>query len=347
MAKARKLSSGRWNCSVFSHMENGKRKYVSFTADTKAEAQRQALEFQINKKNSDKPLNLTIEKAVNNYIQSKVNILSPKTHLTYESYKQYYVPLNNIRIGSITSLDLQEFVNNLAKTLSPKSVKNIYSLLHSAILMYSDKHYHVTLPAKVNPERIIPTDEDINNLINNANPRLKLAIILGSKGMRRGEIASLRFKDILRDFDAIYIHSDIVLGNDKKWHYKEVPKTSKSVRRLVLPKEVIDMLGTGEDDDYVLGILPSTITSDFISLRKKLGLRCRFHDLRHYSTSILHALGLPDAFIMEHNGYASDYVMKSVYRHSLSDKTIKYNSIANEYFEKNVLKKDVSHDKVQ
>lgn len=345
--KARKLPSGNWNCTVFSHMENGKRKYVSFTAQTKQEAQRQALEFQINKKDSNKPLDLTVEKAVDNYIQSKVNIISPKTHLTYESYKQYYVPLNNIKLGSITSVDLQEFANSLAKTLSPKTVKNVYSLLHSAILMYSDKHYHVTLPIMVNPERNIPTDKDINNLINNANPKLKLAIILGSKGMRRGEVASLKYKDILRDFNAILIHSDIVLGNDKQWHYKEVPKTSKSVRRLVLPKEVIEMMGTGEDEDYVLGILPSTITSDFINLRNKLGLKCRFHDLRHYSTSILHALGLPDAYIMEHNGYASDYVMKSVYRHSLSDKTIKYNSIANEYFEKNILNNSVSHEGVQ
>lgn len=334
--KARKLPSGKWNCCVFSHMENGKRKYVSFTEDTKAEAQRKALEFQINKKHSTKPIDLTVVDAINKYIKSKENILSPKTHLTYTSYIKYYEPIANIRIGSLTSVDLQEYVNQLAKTKSPKSVRNIYSLLLSSISLHTDKAYHVTLPQKIITERNIPNDADIKNLIKNANEKLKLAILLGSQGLRRGEIASLKFKDILYDFNAIYIHSDMVLGVNG-WVYKEVPKTSQSTRRIVLPKEIIEMMGTGDKEEYVLGILPSTITSDFINLRNKLGLKCRFHDLRHYSTSILHALGLPDAYIMEHNGYASDYVMKSVYRHSLSDKTIKYTSIANDYVTNNIL----------
>ena len=97
------------------------------------------------------------------------------------------------------------------------------------------------------------------------------------------------------------------------------------------------MMGEGNEDDYILGILPSTITSDFINLRNRLGLKCRFHDLRHYSVSILHALNLPDAFIMEHNGYSSDSVMKSVYRHVLSDRVKHYNTIANDYFSENIL----------
>ncbi|MFR1475685.1 MAG: hypothetical protein ACLSB9_08035 [Hydrogeniiclostridium mannosilyticum] len=39
MAKAKKLPSGNWNVKVFSHIENGKRKYESFTAESKAEAE--------------------------------------------------------------------------------------------------------------------------------------------------------------------------------------------------------------------------------------------------------------------------------------------------------------------
>lgn len=30
----------------------------------------------------------------------------------------------------------------------------------------------------------------------------------------------------------------------------------------------------------------------------------RFHDLRHYSANVLHALGIPDAYIMERGGWA-------------------------------------------
>ena len=45
MAKAKKLPSGNWNVKVFSHIENGKRKYESFTAESKAEAEYLASQF--------------------------------------------------------------------------------------------------------------------------------------------------------------------------------------------------------------------------------------------------------------------------------------------------------------
>ena len=138
----------------------------------------------------------------------------------------------------------------------------------------------------------------------------------------------------------------MVLDENGDWVYKETPKTSKSVRRVDLPKEIIDMLGNGNDEDYILGIVPDTITSDFINLRNKLGLKCRFHDLRHYSASILHALGLPDAYIMERNGWASDRTMKEIYRHMLSDKASEYTAIANEYYLKNIMGKEMQ-DKMQ
>ena len=45
----------------------------------------------------------------------------------------------------------------------------------------------------------------------------------------------------------------------------------------------------------------------------------RFHALRHYCASQLHALGMPDAYIMERGGWESDGVLKGIYRHTLSD----------------------------
>ena len=39
MATAKKLKSGSWRCLVYDCMEDGKRKYKSFTAPTKKEAE--------------------------------------------------------------------------------------------------------------------------------------------------------------------------------------------------------------------------------------------------------------------------------------------------------------------
>ena len=96
-------------------------------------------------------------------------------------------------------------------------------------------------------------------------------------------------------------------------------------------------MGSGNPDDFILGVYPSTITSDFINLRNRLGLKCKYHDLRHFSASILHAIGVPDQYIQERHGWASDRVMKDVYRNTLSDKSAHFTSIANKFFSENIL----------
>ena len=55
----------------------------------------------------------------------------------------------------------------------------------------------------------------------------------------------------------------------------------------------------------------------------------RFHALRHYCASQLHALGMPDAYIMERGGWESDGVLKGIYRHTLSDYAEQENSRIN------------------
>ena len=58
----------------------------------------------------------------------------------------------------------------------------------------------------------------------------------------------------------------------------------------------------------------------------------RFHDLRHYQASILHALGVPDAYIMQRGGWKTDSTLKRVYRHAMRDKQSEFDQIATDYF---------------
>ena len=51
MAKAKKLPSGKWRALVYDYTDsNGKRKYQSFTAETKKEAEFLAADYSLNKK---------------------------------------------------------------------------------------------------------------------------------------------------------------------------------------------------------------------------------------------------------------------------------------------------------
>ena len=58
--------------------------------------------------------------------------------------------------------------------------------------------------------------------------------------------------------------------------------------------------------------------------------------------SISHALGVPDAYIMENGGWKTDYVMNHVYRDALSDRTAGENSKVMGHFES--MHHEMQHD---
>ena len=110
---------------------------------------------------------------------------------------------------------------------------------------------------------------------------------------------------------------------------KDIPKTNSSDRWVELPRHLIDLIGDGEG--RIITVNPNTITSKFGKIRNKLGYDFRFHDLRHYAASIMHALGVPDEYIMERGGWSSDVTLKAVYRDVLEDKKNEFSEKTNEY----------------
>ena len=58
----------------------------------------------------------------------------------------------------------------------------------------------------------------------------------------------------------------------------------------------------------------------------------RFHDLRHYSASIMHAIGILDQYIMARGGWKTDTVLKAVYRNVINDEQKKFTDKINSHF---------------
>lgn len=343
MAKAKKLKSGNWRVQVFSHFEykDGKKlkRQRSFTASTKAEAEMLAAQFSADRKRRE-ACAYTVGEAVREYISAKEAVLSPSTVRGYLTIEKQIDMIRGIRIDDLTSADLQHWISTISGQMAAKSVKNAYALVSAAVALYSDRIYRVTLPARQPVQYDIPTDDDVHRLMEEAGEELRLAIALAAIGtLRRGEICGLKHKDVLRDFSAVYVHADVVLDKDKNWIYKEMPKTSDSVRRVPLPSEIIDMIACGDPEEFLFDMTPAALSDRFIRLRKRLDLKCRFHDLRHYAASILHAIGVPDQYIMERGGWSTDGTLKAVYRNTLSDKSKAFSDKANEYFEKKLLRK--------
>jgi integrase len=328
MAKIEKLPSGNFRVRAY---DKSTKKTKSFTASTKAEVKRMAAEW-LYLTDHNVSGEIAVKEAIDRYIKNRSSVLSPSTLRCYLQFQRtYYSDIEYYTVSGITSEDIQRFVNRLASGLAPKTVKNIYGLLVSSLTAIDpNKAINVTMPQKKVIERHIPTDEDIKNILSMVEGPFRIAILLAAVGtLRRGEISALRYEDI--NGNVIHVHSDMVAGPDG-FVIKDIPKTSSSDRYIELPQKIIDEIGTGEG--FVVPLAPSSITNRFQRVKKALGLNCRFHDLRHYAASVMHAIGVPDQYIMERGGWSSDVILKSVYRNVLDDKKKEFTDMTNSYAEK-------------
>jgi integrase len=332
---AKKLPSGNWRAKA-SRTINGERVVKSFTAKTKAEAEFFASQWLTKRK--EKEATPTVAQAVDSFLDHRKAVLSPSTVKSYifmaEAIKKRF---GRVLAVDMTSEKLQGYINELALSRSPKTVKN-YSAFFVSVLnsVCPDKVYRVTLPKKNPTTYRVPCEEAVKRLLSEADGDLYLAMILGAVGgLRRGEICALRQEDILRDANMIYIHADMVQNEKKEWIYKPTPKTSASVRRVELPPEIIEKIP--DKPGFILSHDPNWVTRNFGRFARRRGVDCRFHDLRHYCASYLHSIGVPDQYIIKRLGHGSDSMLKNVYRNILPDKEDLFAKQANAAFSRSLL----------
>lgn len=335
MPTARKLPSGMWRARAYLGKDaSGKKIFASFTSLTKEGAELKAAEC-VAKNKATTGLNITVGDAIERYITEKTAVLSASTIRVYRTQqRRYYDEIADKKVFRLTTEDMQLFISGLAGSVSPKTVANVYGLLSSAVTFFRpDAVFRVTLPKrnKLRPES--PSDDDVRRLFGGADPELKKCIALAAFGsLRRGEICALKHKDV--SGDVVYVHADMVQDEHYQWHYKPYPKTSDSTRAVRVPPEVIDLIGDGIDDGFIISITPAKVTGRFIALRDRLGLHdVRFHDLRHYYASIGVVLGIPDTYLSQFGGWQQgSNVMKRVYQNIISEEKKRYEDTLNSHF---------------
>ena len=332
---ARKLPSGNYNVQIYDYTDHaGKQHYKSFTASTRREAERLAIEYQNRSRNHI--ADPTVSEALDGYITTKAPVLSPSTIRGYRQLQnRYYERLNHKHIHALTTMELQHFVSDLSNEVSAKTVSNVYGLLSSAMRFY-DKSIDttVTLPKKQKRRPVSPSDEQVQQLFQRAEKWLQVSIALAAFGsLRRGEICAVRFGDIRGV--TIHVHADRVKNPEGEWVIKETPKTSESDRMVNVPPDVIRLIGQGEPGELIVKQCPDSITKRFIDLRDDLGLSIRFHDLRHYFASIGVALGIPDIYLADMGGWAQgSTAMKQVYQNKIVHLSEKYADKMSGHFQK-------------
>lgn len=365
MPTAKKLPSGSWRCQVFSHYEpvvdgdgnpiidlktkkqKQKRIYESFTCDDptnrgKRRAEAMAAEFADDKERKSRPLvNMTFGEALDNYIEERSSVLSPASVRKYKSMKRTcMIPLNAYRIKDINQDIIQAEINAAAIKKSPKSVRDMNGLIIAVMnRYYPSLRLQITLPKKLRPDIYVPSESDIAKLVESVkDTEMEVPVMLAAFGaMRRGEISALVKSDLTNN--TIHITKTKVLDANAKWIVK-APKSYAGDRYVTVPAFVADKIRNLPDD--TIGLSPNDITNRFGTVLKHAGLpHFRFHDLRHYNASIQHALGIPDAYIMQSGGWGNDSVLKEVYRHALPEVQEKMENKALKYFES--MQHDMQH----
>lgn len=335
MATAKKLPSGAYRCLIFDHMEGGKRKYKSFTAATKKEAEYKATQYIMQKEEEKKALpEYTLYDAIGNYCDLKNNVLSPTTIREYRRAQKYnYDDIKDIKLNDLTNDDVQRWVNGFAKDHSPKTVKNAYGLIRAVLDTFApDIRLRITLPQAVPHKLYVPSDSDIKAVIeyfSDNDKDMELAVYLAAFGtLRRSEVCGLDAVDI--DGNTITIQRAMVDKGKDEWVVKTT-KTVSSTRTVEMPQFVIDKC---PKEGRIVNLNPDQVTHRFMRALRHLDVPSfRFHDLRHYAASIMHAIGVPDQYIMQRGGWSSDKTLKAIYRGTIKDYEEKYTNMTLSHFE--------------
>ncbi|OZC88084.1 site-specific integrase [Rhodococcus sp. 06-418-1B] len=162
---------------------------------------------------------------------------------------------------------------------------------------------------------------------------------LALSGLRRGEIAGLRWSDVDFKKNTISIaNSRVAVGSRI---VEGTPKSRRSKRRLPLPKPLAAALKAAKaqqaEDKLLLGVdytdsiyvvrlpsgeavHPNLLTFRWKKVLKAAGLKSiRLHDARHTCATLMHLQGVPIAVIAAWLGHASAAFTLSVYAHSQED----------------------------
>lgn len=281
---------------------------------------------------------ITLGQAIDKYIDSKLNVLSPATVRGYKNIRKIrFQELMDVPLSALTQEMLQKAVNTMSRGKSPKTVSNAYGLITAVLGAYRPNfNPSVTLPQKEKKEIAIPTTEEVCAILEHVKgKKYELPIALAAyMGLRTSEIRGLAWENIKGDM--IHVKQAMVLGPDG-----DEIKPTKSYhgdRWLKIPPPVKELLDKRQKGT---GLLFSFGQHDIYNALQRACKRLDLppygtHDLRHYYASVLLSLSVPDKYAMERMGHSTPNMLKNVYQHTMKDKNDEITDSIDNFFATNL-----------
>ena len=240
--------------------------------------------------------------------------IRPTTQETYESRIHLHIipEIGDIPLNKLTQNDLQQFYGRLKKSgrkrftdkygegLSDRMVRMCHATCRSALekavqdgLIRVNPAIGCKLPPKKAREMQVLTREELQRFLIQAKFEGYYEVFLLdlATGLRRGELMALQWDDLDFETGVLTISKQVSLVRGKI--VMSVPKTKSSIRKLVLPPAVVQVLKEYRESVHSRWMFPSPVLEDLPlnpgSVYDRLQLilehanckQVRFHDLRH------------------------------------------------------------------
>lgn len=277
-------------------------------------------------KNKDRDKTDSVKKYANKYID---NLRKDKgSSTTINSYKSI---VNNtpdwflkMSLSKVDSDVFQKCINEYSGTTnsrvaerSAKTITNFKGFYKAVFKEYKPNTvFAVKAPKRVKKMEYQPTTKDIKKLLEyTKDSDYELFLRLATLGIRRGEIGALSSKDLDKD-NILTINKDMVRDEKKRYYIKNYPKTSASNRRILIPKEVADML---REKSVACDFNLDTVNKYLTRTLNRLEIpHFRLHILRHFAAAYLLKNGFNRSQILEYGGWEKDSdVMDKIYAYNL------------------------------
>jgi integrase len=265
--------------------------------------------------------------------------LAPRTQETYaRDLTKYILPrFGSYRLGRLPADEIENWLNDeVASGIAPSSVHRHYRTLRRMLQVAVEKERLLSNPCdRVHPPRV-PTTEmtfltwdqavDLAEAHSERHRTLIYAAI--DTGMRWSELIGLRRSRVDLRSRRIRVTEQLVRLETREWVRRE-PKTSSSVRSITVAPVTADLLAEHLDRFSNPGtdglVFPNAAgnpvasssfwNNQFTPAQKRVGIRCRFHDLRHTSVALAIAEGAHPKAIQRRMGHSSINVTLDRYGH--------------------------------
>ena len=330
----RKLPSGNWFIQL---SVRGQR--VSITEPTekaciaRAMAIKQDLLEPVDR--SQKP---TLTVAIDRYIESRQNVLSPSTIVGYRVIQRNrFKKAMDRPINAYDENDWQRIVNQEAKAVSAKTLQNSWFFVSSVIYDETGKRYNVRLPQIISNERQFLEPDQIPIFLSAVRgERSEIAALLALCSLRRSELLALTWDkiDLQKGFITV---SGAMVSNGKEMVFKKENKNRSSNRIVpIMIPQLRDALAAADSTAAnVISLSPATILRDINRVCRENGLpEVGIHGLRHSFASLAYHLNMPEKIAMRIGGWEDDDTMRKIYTHVAQKDLLTYGNAMTEYYSK-------------